>query len=275
MGLSCALIDQAPVVCSLMEGFAFKQDWVLGHADSTLAAIAHGYAAHLQLQSGVTLHMGTEVLQVRREGARVRLSLANGTQIRARALVAATGMRPRHPNLYFGAATPDARVLDAISLTQQRTAMRNQNILLLGGGDNAVENAIYLNDLGSRVTLWSRGPLKAGATLARKLEQRTGIQCRIGCELPAGLEPRADHIVVRSAAYAEESYDQVAVLFGFEPAVDWLSTFEPDPRLGADWPELFYAGDVSQRLHPCIHSALADGVTAAKQIQRWIELFAK
>ena len=271
IGLRCALIDQAPVVCSLLDGFSFRQDWVLCHPDQALAEIAQGYAAHLQRQPGVTLHLRTEVLQVRRAGARVQLSLTDGTQIRAQALVAATGMRPRHPKLYFGAATPDARVLDAISLTQQRAALRNQNILLLGGGDNAVENAIYLNELGNRVTLWSRSALKAGAMLVRTLQQRTGIECRIGCELPAALDPRADRVVVRSAAYGEEAFDQVAVLFGFEPALDWLHTLEPDPRLGAAWPELFYAGDVSQRLHPCVHSALADGVTAAKQIQRWIE----
>jgi hypothetical protein len=89
---------------------------------------------------------------------------------------------------------------------------------------------------------------------------------------------------VSSAAHGDERYDEVAVLFGFEPddgawevlrasaawrAAGWLDL----PLSGADRMAdqgLFLAGDVSQRLHPCIQTALADGVTASKQVLQWL-----
>ena len=270
-GLRCTVIDRAPVLCSLPAGFSFAQNWVLGQPHRSLGEIVQGYAAHIESEPGIERLLGSAVQQVARTQNGLCVDLFGGAQVQARAVVVATGLLPRRPPAFFvpgGAAAP---VLDAIGLTQQRESLRGQKLLLLGGGDNAVENAIFLHDRGNHVTLWSRSPLRASKALADALLQRSGVVCRIGFEMPESLQPDGQQTVAHSARFGAERFDRVAVLFGFEPNLALLDTLAPEARAGDQWPGLFLAGDVSQRLHPSIQCALADGVTAAKLVQAWLQ----
>ena len=269
-GLRCVLIERAPRLCSLPAGFSFAQNWVLGQPQRSLAEIARGYAAHVESLPDIRRLLDATVQSVARTPGGLCVELTGGASVHARAIVVATGLLPRRPPAFFGSPAVASQVLDAIGLTQQRENLVGQRLLLLGGGDNAVENAVFLHDRGNHVTLWSRGPLRASQALAAALLQCPGVVCRIGFDMPGSLQADGAQTVAHSARFGAEPFDRVAVLFGFEPDLALLEAFVPHARAEGQWPNLFLAGDVSQRLHPCVQTALADGVTAAKQVQAWL-----
>lgn len=213
---------------------------------------------------------------------RKTLRLADGRELSASALVIATGLRPRTTPWPHA---PGEAPMNAIDLTLARAQFpAGQRILLLGAGDNAAENALFLARRGHRVVLWSRSGWRAQAALQREIEEHDGITVRLHTPMPETVRRAGSAWQVGSPAHGQERFDQVAALFGFEPDDEAWNLLRASPAWqAAGWPDLpiteaaalaaegvFLAGDISQRLHPTIQTALADGVTAAKQAAHWL-----
>ncbi len=275
MGLRVAVVEQAEAPCATLAALDFAQDWVLGAPRATLREVGERLAAHARAQAGIDWHLGGGVAGLARHGAGWRVDLADGRTLQAATLVVATGVRPVRPAVYFGAG---AVPMDAASLTARRAALPPGRALLLGGGDNALENAAYLAERGHAVTLWARGDWRGQAALVAGLARHPGIEQRRHVALPSALKALpGGGFEVESAAFGRERYDAVAVLFGYEPEPApwrWLNDAlaaageAPSPPLvpgqAAEALGVFVAGDASGRWHPCVQTALADGVVAAR-----------
>jgi thioredoxin reductase len=281
-GVATTLVETAAAPAPLLSRLDLRQDWVLGFPDTSTAELALRFREHIaaiglvQLRCGANV-AGAELLSTERK----LLQLSDGSIAEGAALVFATGLRPRRlPLAGAGARQPH----DAIALTVDRAAWRGRRVLLLGAGDNAVENALYLLERGNSVVLWSRSGLRAQASLQGRLAQDGRAILRLNTPLPGVIEPSATGWRVSSEARGTESFDEVAVLFGFEPSDQaWEQLRASRAWQAAAWPDVplsgaaalaprgvFLAGDVSQRLHPSIQTALADGVTTSKQVLQWI-----
>jgi dihydroneopterin aldolase len=281
LGWRCAIVERAAQPCASLLGLDFAQDWVLGQPHATLRSIGERLAAHALHLPGVAWHLGREVEGLE-HGAQAgwRLRLSGGAALRARSLVLATGVRPVRPAAYFDAAG----VLDAISLTARRAKLPPGRVLLLGGGDNALENAAYLAGAGHALTLWTRGDWRGRVSLVSALAAHPDLVQRRHTPLPIRLRPSAGGgFEVESAAFGMETFEQVAVLFGYEPEPApwaWLAqALQADERARGlrvtpgrpiEALGVFVAGDASGRWHPCVQTALADGVTAAQQASAYL-----
>lgn len=305
-GLRCVLADKAPQACSTLDALRFPQDWVLGEPGRTLAEIASGYRAHLAQRRDIDTRFGTRLLAARHDAAGWHLQLgpaggeaapaeaAGGAgaaagqpaaALTARAIVLATGVSPRRPPAYFNAALAGSDLVDAVGLTQRRESWAGRRVLLLGGGDNAAENALALAALGSQVVLANRSPLRAQRRFLRQLEQQAlaapaRLQCRAPTPLPELQRDAAGRLQARWPTTApgpwagtEEAYDGVAVLFGFQPNLQPLEMLRSAQGLPANNtlpPGVFLAGDAAERLHPCVPTALGDGAHTAHEVERWL-----
>lgn len=257
LGLSALLVEREVCLCSALTRLDFPQDWVLGEPGASLIDLADRYVAHVQEAPGLALRLGTQAQALQFDAASGwTLQLANGETHRARALLVATGLRLLRPARYF--AQPSERVLDAWTLTTQREQLPPGRVLLLGAGDNAAENALFLAERGHEVTVWARGAWRAQQHLVDRIAQRPRITQRLSTPLPEALTPDADGVQV-----GEERYAYVAALLGFEPEPSALALLSDSAR-----EHVFLAGDASGRWHPCVQTALADGVQAAKQIEQ-------
>ena len=284
MGWRCAVVERAVQPCSTLAGLDFAQDWVLGQPHMALRSIGERLAAHALHLPDVAWHLGRHVDGLD-HGAEAgwRVRLAGGAALRARSLVLATGVRARRPAAYFGDAGANG-VLDAASLTACRAKLPPGRVLLLGGGDNALENAAHLAGAGHAVTLWARDDWRGQAALVNALAAHPDLVQRRHTPLPTRLQARAGSgFEVESAAFGIETFDQVAVLFGYEPAPApwaWLArALQADerarglhvtPGLPIEALGVFVAGDASGRWHPCVQTALADGVAAAQQVSAYL-----
>lgn len=256
LGLSVLLVEREPQLCAALRGLDFRQDWVLGQPASALADLALHYARQIESTAGVALRLGTRAESARHSAGAWMLQLATGEHVQARALLVATGLRLLRPARYF--AVPHSHVLDATSLTARRDTLPPGRALLLGAGDNAAENALFLADRGFDVTLWARGSWRAQAHLASRAEAHPRIQLRLSTPLPDALRPGDGGVTV-----GDERFDLVAALLGFEPEPSAFGLLSEHDR-----PHAFVAGDASGRWHPCVQTALADGVQAAKLIEQ-------
>jgi len=286
LGLSMALVERAPQLCAGLQGLQFSQDWVLGAPGQSLAALGEQYAQHLGSRPAVHTLTGQSAAHIdwlNGEGWRLRLD--DGRVLQARALLLATGLKPLRPEAFFPTPVPHPRVLDALSLTACRERLAPARILLLGGGDNAAENALYLQARGHQVTLWSRSDWRAQQRLVERIQGLAGaVHTRLPSPMPSRLQPDETGVTVHSQAFGEERFDHVAVLLGFEAEPSaWLQVGDALQRAGITAPShpfrdeprfaplgLFVAGDASGRQHPCVQTALGDGVVAAKAVEAFL-----
>lgn len=279
LGLSVAVVERSATPCTTLAALDFAQDWVLGHPAASVAALGRGYAAHAQRVPGIAWHLSTSVQQLTRHDDGWQLALSGGGVLDARALVLATGLRPLRPAAYFETGAP---VLDAPTLTARRAALPPGRTLLLGGGDNALENAVWLAARGHLVTVWTRGGWRGRAALLEAARRQGAITLRAATPPPAALRARADAgIDAESAAFGVERFDHAAVLYGYQPEpAPWswlrdalhgrLSAERIKPGTPIEGLGVFVAGDASGRGHPCVQTALADGVFAAQQLLRYL-----
>lgn len=297
LGLKVIVLERAPALCPNLEPLRFPQDWLLGHPGETLAQQGRRYADHLARLADVHVETDARLDHLDRDeaggwslhlAATAASSATSATVVRARALLLATGLQPRRPPKLYPAAPTSARVLDSIALTERRADLPAGRTLLLGGGDNAVENALFLAQRGHSVTIWSRSDWRAQAHLVERLEAAAGIARRPADPLPtevlADAAPGGQGVTVRSARHGDERFDHVAVLLGYEPEPSaWLQVADALQRAGVTAPShpfrdeprfaslgLFTAGDASGRQHPSVQTALGDGVVAAKQIEAYL-----
>jgi thioredoxin reductase len=110
------------------------------------------------------LRLNTETLSVEaaERGFRLRLLGPVGEEtLQADALVLATGMRPRATDALWRLADASARVIIGPLSDTIRDGIRAQEVLILGGGDNALDHALYLAARGNRVTVRTRAAFSA------------------------------------------------------------------------------------------------------------------
>ncbi|HLO92905.1 MAG TPA: FAD-dependent oxidoreductase, partial [Burkholderiaceae bacterium] len=192
LGLRVALVERESQLCASLQALRFPQDWVLGSAGQDLAALGRQYARQVEDQAGVQRLTGRNLQHADwQAGLGWRLQLSDGSSLAARALILATGLRPLRPELFFPPGRPHERVLDAVDLTARRDTLPPGRILLLGGGDNAAENALFLQARGHQVTLWSRSDWRAQQVLVDRIQARPSIVQRPRCPMPTELQPDA------------------------------------------------------------------------------------
>jgi dihydroneopterin aldolase len=285
LGLGVALIEREPQLCASLQSLQFGQDWVLGAPGQNLATLGQQYARHVENLPSVQVMLGQSVAHMDwASGEGWRLQLDDGRSLNARALLLATGLKPLRPDIYFAPSpAPNPRLMDALGLTACRDQLPAGRILLLGGGDNAVENALFLQARGHQVTLWSRSDWRAQQSLVARLSPGR-LTLRPRTAMPTRLIADDQGVSVQSQQFGNERFDHVAALLGFEAEPSaWLQVGDALQRAGVTAPShpfrdeprfgplgLFVAGDASGRQHPCVQTALGDGVVVAKAVEAFL-----
>lgn len=271
-GLRVAVVDRAAGACATLRPLTFETDSVLGMPGLSLSSLAQRIEGHVVCLTGIDWFWQHDVNRLERTPGRWHVHAGQREPLHAPVLIVATGVRPRRPQRYFGDGP--SPVMDAIGLTSRREGLAPGKVLLLGGGDNAVENALYLAKRQHAVTVWSRSPWNAQPGLLGAMLAHPGIERRVAVQLPASLQPLPDsRIEAVSSSHGREVFDAVAVLFGYEPTPEpwhWVAAALGLNRSrvpSLDWPQhgVLVAGDASGRWPPCVQTAMADGVLAARQ----------
>jgi thioredoxin reductase (NADPH) len=153
----------------------------------------------------------------------------------------------------------------------------NQEVGLIGGGDSAMDEALYLAELATRVTVVHRSDhLRATQVLQERAMAHPKIAFRWHT-LVEGIEGDAqvERLRLRDVRTGEPSLLPVAGVFiyvGLRPNTDFLQGVLPldagghvpvNPRMETEIPGLYAAGDLRQYSARQVIAAAGDGATAA------------
>lgn len=214
------------------------------------------------------------------------LTFDDGSQVQCQTLIIATGATAK----YLGLADEEKYKGQGVSAcaTCDGFFYRKKTVAVVGGGDTACEEAIYLAGLAKQVYLVVRKPyLRASKIMQERVLNHPNIQVlfehnAIGLYGENGVEGM--HVVKRMGEPDEERYDVPIdgffLAIGHKPNSDifkpWIKTDETGyilteagtPRTGV--PGVFAAGDVADPHYRQAITAAGSGCKAAIETERYL-----
>lgn len=199
---------------------------------------------------------------------------------RATNLVVASGVRARTPH----DLKPDARLdshagphsqtrpdqHDGVLIGPGEHVMNHEfaglSVAILGGGDNAFENYLFVKSRSARSARIYARTVRAQQQFVRQVPPEDV------CLGAVAFDPKQRSV-------NGQTYDRVLVFYGWQANAEFLDDIpvkrdargflDVDPLTAQTSVAGLYAiGEVTQRMHPCVPTAMADGVVAAKAIER-------
>lgn len=210
--------------------------------------------------------------------------LDNGETIAAHAVILATGGSPKKLGVpgeaqYYGRGVSYCAVCDGFFF-------RDKTVVVVGGGDSALEESLYLAKLARQVYIaHRRDAFRAGMILQQRVhnEQRiTVLWDTVITEIQAN-EQGVNGVLTQNTKDGSTSglaTDGVFVFIGFEPnnslvpagtkmnAGGYVVT---DDKCETNMPGIFAIGDLKEKYAKQIITAAADGCTAALAAAHYVE----
>ncbi|CAM5188493.1 NAD(P)/FAD-dependent oxidoreductase [Oligella ureolytica] len=271
LGYSVLLLEGSEQVGGMCARNPFKDEW------NPTAPGLSGKEVALNLLESLTLAdieplLGHEVkaVELLENGFAVKVKIPDAAErfFHSKKLVVATGVDYKEPVECRGRTFED--VLIGAGARLNSYDFKDKRVAVLGGGDNALENALFAQNRGAtEVTVYAR-------TLRGQdhwMEWLRDEQVIVG---DYRFDPAKKEVSGRA-------YDVILVFYGYEPQAQWLKGsgvgYDEKNYLKVDFAStetavsgLYAIGEVTRRQHPCVVTAMADGVTAAKAIQKALSL---
>lgn len=211
------------------------------------------------------------------------ITLASKNQIRSKTVIVAAGAYPRTLNVpgekgLVGKGVSYCAVCDG-------AFFRGQPVAVVGGGDSAVQEAVYLAGLCSKVTvIHRRSSLRAAESLQKLAFKNPKIEFlwnKAATAIEGGTQVTGVRIMDKETMMEESlPVSGVFIYVGYHPnsgAVNDLVKLDENgyiitnENLMTSIPGIFAAGDVRKKLVRQISAAVGDGATAAVAAQQYIE----
>ena len=253
-----------------------------GFVHITGAELSQKFTEHVQ-------HYGLEIIT--REVVAIepgleyhRVRLDNGDSYRTHAIILGTGGNPRKlgipgEDIYYGKGVSYCAVCDGFFF-------RDKTVVVIGGGDTAAEEALYLAKLAKQVYLvHRRDALRAGMILQQRVKEDCKIEIlwnTVVAEIKAG--EQGVHSVAlkdtKTGAQRELATDGVFIFIGFNPnnklvpagtkmnADGYVVT---DVKCETNFSGIYVIGDLREKYARQIVIAAADGCTAALAAAHYVE----
>jgi thioredoxin reductase (NADPH) len=206
---------------------------------------------------------------------------------RAKAVIIASGTRPKPLGVegekrLLGQGVSYCAVCDGIFF-------ENKNVVVIGGGDSALEEALYLANVCSSVTvLHDLAELTATRTLVERVKHHAKITVRQGCKVLRFLGDKKLDAVEVFCQLTQNNVsipaDGAFIYVGNHPETQFLSqlpVLDPDgfvivkPEMTSAVAGLFAAGDVTKKDYRLIATAISDGAIAALSAVKYLDDHAK
>lgn len=264
-------------------GLAAITDWIDNYPGFSKGISGLELATELRAQAerfGAKIELG-EVSQIVDEGDYKRLTTTSG-DVLAKAVLIATGTDHRKLGIpgedeFYGRGVHYCATCDG-------AFYRDKRLVVVGGGNSAVQEALFLTRYASHIDLLVRSKLKASDVLIRELEKNDKITVHEGTT--------TDHIIgedgkvikvagMHDGEKVEFDTDGVFIFVGLIPNTQFLEGSKvtldqykfvvTNDKLETPIKGVFASGDVRSGATMQIASAAGEGATAALIIRQYLE----
>lgn len=228
--------------------------------------------------------MSGEVAAVDFKRAPFLLSLDGGESLEAVAVIIATGASAQ----YLGLESEQKLLGRGVSAcaTCDGVLYRGKNVAVVGGGDTAMEDALFLTRFTAQVTvIHRRDEFRASRIMAERVKQHPKISILWNTVVNEVLDVRQGAVTglrlknVKTGALTELPVEGVFIAIGFQPntkpfagklAMD-DNGYIITERTHTSVPGVFAAGDVQDRVYRQAVTAAASGCMAAIEAERFLK----
>ena len=252
---------------------------------------------------GTTFLLMRDVTGLRTEDDDHVLTISDGSEVRARSVVLATGVTYRRLDI------PDLERLHGSgvfygSSPSEAPRFTGGQVCVVGGGNSAGQAAVHLSRYAERVTMVVRAPTLASSMSQYLRDEIDAIPCidvRVSTQVVDGEgESRLERLTLRTAAGDTTTVpaDALFLLIGASPHTEWLPpevardeqgyvVTGPDvagDRAGTGWrlerpplmfettvPGVFAVGDVRAQSVKRVASAVGEGSVVIQQVHQYLE----
>ncbi len=247
------------------------------------AELAQRLVAHAR-RYGVEMLAAAEVARVTREPDCLTVATTTGDGYQASAAIVATGSRYRRLGIpgeagLIGLGVHYCATCDGPFYRGER------EVVVIGGGNSALEESVFLASIVDHVIILTRGDLRASELVQDKVRAHPRITVHTGVDLLA-FERKGDRlgaIVTRERATGTETRFEPAAAFvfvGLDPNTAFLAgsvDLDPrgfvitDDRYRTSMDGLFAAGDVRAGSTKQVGSASGEGIASLLSVRKWLE----
>lgn len=279
-------IDTVLYEKGVIGGLAAITDWVDNYPGFPTGIEGLKLAEGLQAQAerfGADIQYG-EVMKISRQDGELIIETTEG-KIRAGAVLIATGSDYKKIGVpgeqeYYGRGVHYCATCDG-------AFYRDKRLVVVGGGNSAVQEALFLTRFTTHIDLLVRSKLRASEVLQHELDEAV----KAG-KITVHLETITDEIVAEDGNVnkvigthdgkkVEFLTDGVFIFVGLLPntqflagsdvALDEVGLIKTDESLQTSLPGVFASGDVRSGATMQIASAVGEGATAALKIREYLE----
>lgn len=266
-------------------GLAAVTDWVDNYPGFAKGLAGLELSDNMQKQAerfGAVIELG-EVTKITDEGDYKKLETSSG-EFKAKAVLIATGSDYRKIGVpgekeYYARGVHYCATCDG-------AFYRDKKLVVVGGGNSAVQEALFLTKFASHIDLLVRSTIKASDVLQHELEKNEKITVHLGVATDeiVGEAGKVTKVVGTDNATGKKvefPTDGVFVFVGLDPntkflqgsgiELDEIGFIKTNEHLGTSMKGVFTAGDVRSGATMQIASASGEGATAALMIRHYLE----
>jgi thioredoxin reductase (NADPH) len=209
---------------------------------------------------------------------------ANGKEYATKSIIVCTGARPRYLEVpgekeYTGKGVSYCATCDGFFF-------RGKDVIVVGGGDSAVEEALFLTKFATRVrVLHRRDQLRASKILQERAfnnEKLEFVWNTVVNEVLGDDDGKVTGVKIQNTVTGEVSElqtDGVFIFVGHLPNNDLFHgklELDEDGHLIADSkmrtnvPGIFAAGEIMDKVYKQVATSVGQGCAAAMQAERWL-----
>ena len=291
-GLSAALYTTREDITTLLfekgviGGLAAITDWIDNYPGFPKGVAGPELSDNLRLQAerfGAVIELG-EVMSITDKGTHKLLATTSG-DIKARAVLIATGSDYKKLGIP-GEAEYFARGVHYCA-TCDGAFYRGKKLVVVGGGNSAVQEAIFLTRYATHIDLLVRGDsMRASEVLQHELKDykdKISVHFNTTTDEIVAKDNVVTHVVSTNSKTGKQKNiitDGVFIFIGLRPntgflkdtkiALDEIGLIKSDSKLETNMPGVFVAGDVRSGATMQIASATGEGATAALMIREFL-----
>lgn len=233
-------------------------------------------------QFGAQYAYGT-VEKVELDGDLKRLTTDMGDVFETKALIIATGTQQRHMGVpgeeeYGGRGVSYCAVCDG-------AFFKNKHVIVVGGGDSAVEEGMYLTQLVDKVTVVvRRDQLRAQPLIQEQAKQNNKMEFVFNTSVTEvlGDENKVTGVKVHNSQTGADEQLQADGVFIYVGSLPMTAPFKnlgilneqgyvkTNDLMAADVPGIFAIGDVRETPLRQVATAVGDGAIAGQQVYQYL-----